>query len=108
MYRIMLAARIGSLCSILIFMILHYSTNKLVIVEHGLMLIFLLCLFVDSLLSYKHPQLVDQAAPNPLTLKLLKAHPLSMPEPSKGYRLGMVIISAILFTACLVRLLGYF
>ena len=106
MYRILIGARICWPLFMILFLALNISSIRTNIIENALVMTIFLSLFVDASLSYFRPQLVEQAPANSLISKLLKSSPFSIPEPSKGYRLSCMIVTAVISIMQFARLLA--
>lgn len=109
MYRLLLAARIGTVISFaLAFFVLSPISGSSITAKHMAVSIILFTFFVEAVVSYKHPQLEKQIPPNALLAKILKLSVLNSPATSQGRKLVMAISVFILFIANLARMLGYY
>ncbi len=108
MYRLLLAARIGTVFFLVTFAVLSFVAGVSVTIRLGVLSIILFTFFVDALVSYTHPQFEKQTPRNLLHANILKLSVLNAPTTTQGHKLGMAILVAILFIANLARMLGYF
>ena len=108
MYRLLLAARIGTVFFLITFAILGFIAGVSLTIKLGVVSIILFTFFVDAVVSYTHPQFEMQTPKNLLHANILKLSVLNAPATTQGRKLIMAILVVILFIANLARMLGYF
>ena len=102
--RLMLVARAAWVFFLVAFLVARYLGVPRPVVW-SLIAAVMLSLFTDALISYLNPTAAKRTHAKPLEAVIARLSIFADPEATRGYALGVAILSAVLFVAAL--LVGY-
>lgn len=108
MYRLLLAARIGTMVFLVTLAILVFIAGISLTIKLWVVSIILFTFFVDVMVSYTNPQFEVQKPERSLHANIMKLSVLNAPPTTQVHKLIMAILVVILFAANIARMLGYF